>query len=56
MRQSARDRLLNRLPKIPLAQIGGQTLEQAVAEPAGANPRRRRHLAPRAGRHPGKGC
>jgi hypothetical protein len=30
-----RDRILNRLPKIALAEIGHQTLEQAVAEPAG---------------------
>ena len=30
-----RDRILNRLPKITLAEIGHQTLEQAVAEPAG---------------------
>jgi hypothetical protein len=30
-----RDRILNRLPKIPLAEIGHQTLERAVADPAG---------------------
>ena len=30
-----RDRILNRLPKITLAEVGHQTLEQAVAEPAG---------------------
>jgi hypothetical protein len=30
-----RDRILNHLPKITLAEIGHQTLEQAVSEPAG---------------------
>jgi hypothetical protein len=30
-----RDRLLNRLPTIALAQLGGQTLEQCAADPAG---------------------
>ncbi len=33
--EERRDRILNQLPTIPLAQLGGQTLEQCAAEPAG---------------------